>query len=142
MIETNVDPDVNPEWFAKTLHGLLVRHGQTKRTLLQSFDHRTLEVMHRLAPEMRLVLLNPAKLLPDYVGPAKALGPNAIQFVNFRVITADVVAALHAAQIPVFSGTTDDPAEWKRLLALGVDGILTDDPAALRAAIGRAEQRK
>lgn len=33
--------------------------------------------------------------------------------------------------LTVFSGTTSDPAEWRRLTALGVDAILTDDPLAL-----------
>jgi len=31
----------------------------------------------------------------------------------------------------VFSGTTDDPQVWKKLIEMGVDGVLTDDPAGL-----------
>lgn len=135
MVETKVDPHVDAEWFAGAVDGAIRNYGLSGKVLLQSFDHRTLHAMHRLNPEVGLVLLNPAKKLDDYIGPAKALGPGAIQFVNFRVIEPGIVQTLHGAGVKVFSGTTDDAAEWKRLRAMGVDGILTDDPEALRASL-------
>lgn len=131
MVETKVDPRIDPEWFAAAIDSELRTFGLSEKTLLQSFDHRTLHAMRRRNPDVGLVLLNPAKVLDDYIGPARALGPGAIQFVNFRVITPEIVKQLHAAGIPVFSGTTDDPAIWKRLREIGVNGILTDDPEAL-----------
>lgn len=134
MVETKVDPGVDPVWFAEAIDRLVRKYGLSQRVLLQSFDHRTLHAMRKRNAEIGLVLLNPAKRLDDYVGPAKALGPKAIQFVNFRVIDEGIVQTLHGAGIQVFSGTTDDAAQWKRLRALGVDGILTDDPEGLRQA--------
>jgi glycerophosphoryl diester phosphodiesterase len=136
MVETKVGPDVDPEWFAGAVDKLIRKYGLSDRILLQSFDHRTLVAMRKLNPAVGLVLLNPARNLGDYLSPAKALGPRAIQFVNFRVIDASIVNTLHNAGVQVFSGTTDDPAEWARLRALNVDGILTDDPEALRAVLG------
>jgi glycerophosphoryl diester phosphodiesterase len=65
------------------------------------------------------------------------LGERAIQFVNFRVIDAEIVKTLHGAGVKVFSGTTDDKEAWGRLRALGVDGILTDDPEGLRGVLGK-----
>lgn len=132
MIETKVDPSVDPVWFATRINELLLQHHLSERSMLQSFDHRTLHAMHRINPAVSLVLLNPSKLLLDYIGPARALGSKAIQFVNFRVITPEIVKTLHEARIPVFSGTTDDPVQWERLRTMGVDGILTDDPEGLR----------
>jgi glycerophosphoryl diester phosphodiesterase len=141
MVETKVDPAVEPVWFAQQVDALIRKYGLSERVLLQSFDHRTLHAMRTLNPAVGLVLLNPAKRLADYVGPAKALGPRAIQFVNFRVIDAEIVKTLHAAGVQVFSGTTDDEAVWKTLRAIGVDGILTDDPGALRVTMGRSGLR-
>jgi len=135
MVETKVDPAVDPQWFAEAIDKAIRQFGLSERVILQSFDHRTLHSMRKLNPAVGLVLLNPAKRLDDYIGPAKALGPGAIQFVNFRVIDAAVVQTLHGAGIKVFSGTTDDPGEWKRLTSIGVDGILTDDPEGLRAQL-------
>jgi glycerophosphoryl diester phosphodiesterase len=136
MVETKVDPQGDADWFAGAVDGLIRKHGLSERVMLQSFDHRTLRAMRKLNPVVELVLLNPAKRLDDYVGPAKAMGPKAIQFVNFRMIDAETVKALHGAGVRVFSGTTDDPAVWTKLRALGVDGILTDDPEALRSVLG------
>lgn len=133
MVETKVDPDVKPEWFAAAIDKLIRKYGLSEKLLLQSFDHRTLHAMRKLNPDVGLVLLNPAKRLEDYVGPAKELGPKAIQFVNFRVIDEGIVKTLHAAGIRVFSGTTDDRGAWGKLREIGVDGILTDDPEDLRA---------
>jgi glycerophosphoryl diester phosphodiesterase len=141
MVETKVDPGVDPEWFASAIDTLIRKYGLSRTLLLQSFDHRTLHAMRKRNPEVGLVLLNPAKRLEDYVGPAKALGPGAIQFVNFRVVDAGIVQTLHAAGVKVFSGTTDDREAWARLRAMGIDGILTDDPVALRTELGQGGLR-
>lgn len=135
MVETKMDPTTDPTWFATQVAALITEHQLDHQVILQSFDHRTLAVMRRLKPQIPLVLLNPRTELPDYVAPARALGPTAIQFVNFRILTPAIVKQLKAAKIPIYSGTTNDPAEWKRLIALGVDAILTDDPGALRALL-------
>jgi glycerophosphoryl diester phosphodiesterase len=141
MVETKVDAGVDPEWFAAAVDALIRKYGLSETLLLQSFDHRTLHAMRKLNPAVGLVLLNPAKRLDDYVGPAKALGPGAIQFVNFRVVDAEIVKTLHGAGVKVFSGTTDDREAWGKLRAMGVDGILTDDPEALRKELGQGGLR-
>jgi glycerophosphoryl diester phosphodiesterase len=93
--------------------------------------------MRKLNPQIPLVLLNPRQKLADYITPARALGPKATQMVNVTIVDADIVKTLKAAQIPIYVGTTDDPAQWKRLIDLQIDGILTDDPAGLRRLLPR-----
>jgi glycerophosphoryl diester phosphodiesterase len=53
------------------------------------------------------------------------------------VVDAPVVAWLHARGIPVHVWTVDDEAEMRALLALGVDGIVTDRPDVLARVLGR-----
>jgi glycerophosphoryl diester phosphodiesterase len=135
MIETKMLPadapvTVSPEHFAKLVYEIVKRFNMQDRIILQSFDHRTLVEMRKLDKRVRLCLLNPARHLEDYIRPAKDLGAQ-YQFINYRVILAADVEALHHASLKVFSGTTDDPEVWKKLIALKVDGILTDDPAGL-----------
>lgn len=49
---------------------------------------------------------------------------------------ATFVAKCHSAGLRVDFWTIDDPAEAARLLALGADGIMTNDPAAMRSLFG------
>jgi|GEM_PF-3920317 len=109
MVETETVPATDPTWFATQVADLITRHHLTAQVILPSFDHRTLETMHKPIPSLPLVLLNPKSELPDYVTPARALGPHAIQFINFRVLTPGIVQKLKAAKIPIYSGTTSDP---------------------------------
>jgi glycerophosphoryl diester phosphodiesterase len=54
------------------------------------------------------------------------------------VLTPRVLATAHAHGLPVHAWVIDDAADMRRLLALGVDGIVTDRPDVLLAVLGRA----
>ena len=136
MLETKMakpgDKDyVEPAHVVAKIDALIRKCKVAPQIILQSFDHQTLVEMRKLNPQVRLCMLNSRTRLPDYVAPAKALGAH-IQFINFRIIEKRDVDALHSAGLKVFSGTTSDPIEWKRLIELQVDGILTDNPLDLQ----------
>ena len=46
------------------------------------------------------------------------------------------VAAAHECGLAVHVWTIDDPEEMRRLVALGVDGVMTDRPSVLRQVTG------
>ena len=48
------------------------------------------------------------------------------------LVTPEQVKAAHAAGLEVLPWTANTPQEWERLANAGVDGIISDDPAALR----------
>jgi glycerophosphoryl diester phosphodiesterase len=66
-------------------------------------------------------------------------GPMALQipedFAGRALVTRDLVEAAHRADVHVHVWTINDPASMRRLLDLGVDGIVTDFPARLAAVI-------
>jgi glycerophosphoryl diester phosphodiesterase len=56
---------------------------------------------------------------------------------GMTIVDARVVSYFHAHGIPVHVWTVDDEAEMRSLLALGVDGIVTDRPDVLAQVLGR-----
>jgi len=56
---------------------------------------------------------------------AQALGCAAV-VTNYSVLDADVLGRIHAAGMRGLVYTVNDPAEARRLEALGIDGLVTD----------------
>ena len=52
---------------------------------------------------------------------------------EYSLVTPEEVAAAHEAGLQVITWTANSVEDWKRLIAAGVDGIITDDPAGLIA---------
>jgi glycerophosphoryl diester phosphodiesterase len=88
---------------------------------------RTLRVLRRLAPEIRISVLferEPEKyveeaksLRAEILSPEKRLVPKVIGRGAFQIVP----------------WTANTPAQWEKLIAMNVNGIITDDPAALIA---------
>ncbi len=135
-IETKIfadHPELSPPpaEFVSLVLALIRKHHLESRIILQSFDFRTLHEMKKIAPEIKLAAL--------YSGPPKSFveitrdaGADMIS-PEHSLVTAEQVRESHAAGFAVVPWTADTPADWDRLVAAGVDAIITDDPAALIA---------
>ncbi|HWU44813.1 MAG TPA: glycerophosphodiester phosphodiesterase family protein, partial [Bdellovibrio sp.] len=136
-IETKSDPahpnfTPSPEEFVKLFLRSVNRYRMLERVTLQSFDYRTLKVAHQLEPKLKLSLLiedqpkEPgalARLVKDYS--VDVLSP------NFQWLTIGNVEEMHKLNVRVIPWTVNQPADWQRMLTIGVDGIITDNPKAL-----------
>ena len=49
---------------------------------------------------------------------------------EYRFLDEEQVRQCHVAGIRVLPWTVNDPADWKRLISWGVDGITTDYPGS------------
>ena len=121
----------------------------TQRVMIQSFDWRTLALVQRLEPGMRTVYLtiesrnsnnvrDPAwtagRMARDYASVAhmvKAAG-GAIWAPNFNNIDAGSAQRAHDLGLQLVPWTVNEPADMRRLIDWGVDGIITDYPDRLR----------
>ena len=72
--------------------------------------------------------------LPFRIGRLLAQANASVATLQHRIISRAVVARCHARGVAVFVWTVNDPASVARLDALGVDGIITDDPRVFAVA--------
>ena len=64
------------------------------------------------------------------------------RFNEIELVTADSVAAAHRCGLEVHVWTINDPDEMKRLLGLGVDGIISDLPGLARVVVDEFTKSK
>jgi glycerophosphoryl diester phosphodiesterase len=124
-----------PEHCARMLLDAIRGRGVEGRVIVESFDHRVLREMRRIAPRIPLAALVEDGD-PDFVATARAAEADMIA-PEFRMVTAEKVAAAHAEGVGVVVWTVNAAEDWRRMVEAGVDGIITDDPAALLKWLGR-----
>lgn len=103
--------------------------GIEKRVIVRSFHPDILREIHRLAPDLPLAALtrNP---LHDWVRLAKRTHAGVIS-PHHGIVSQRRVRRAQRAGLFVMPWTANSPSTWQRMIAAGVDGIITDDPAAL-----------
>jgi glycerophosphoryl diester phosphodiesterase len=98
--------------------------GCTPAPLLSSFQRATLEAARAAAPELPRALLLDA--LPEgWLDEACSLGCVAV-VAEHRLMDAALAAQLRGASLRAACYTVDDAARAEALLALGIDGLITD----------------
>ena len=112
---------------------LIEQHQLRGRVVLQSFSLETMFSVQQVSPTTpRIMLIR--ELPADPVPLAERLG--VIGFGTTAASVTDVPAALdaaHAAGIAVLCYTLNSHEKWEEVSALGVDGIITDQPSELDA---------
>lgn len=160
-IETKLSPKApadtaDPTAFAQALANAVRDAGMAKRVSIQSFDWRTLQSMRRIAPEIERVCLTvqgsgfdniergkpgPSPWtsgldIDDYDGSTPKLvaaAECAAWSPMFRDLTVEWLNEARALKLKILPWTVNDRPNMERLLALGVDGIITDYPDRFRS---------
>lgn len=122
---------------ARAVAAELRRRGETGRALVSSFNPLALAAFRAVCPEVPAGLLVHAKQRrPLREGwAARPLGCVAIH-PEAVLVDAARVGRWRRAGLRIHAWTVDDEAEIARLAALGVDAVITNDPARARAALG------
>ena len=118
--------------------------GRERQTLAAAFGRDSLDRFRRVCPTVAtggsfwevviFLAMSRGRIAGLYDPPFDALlvsetsGP-------VRVVTPALLRSARQAGLPVLVWTVNHAEDMQRLLALGVDGILTDDPASLSAVI-------
>jgi glycerophosphoryl diester phosphodiesterase len=103
--------------------------GIEKRTLVQSFDPRAIQVMHRKYPDIPTGILIDGKDKRSLEEQLKQLGYNPDAYnPHYSLVTKALVDQCHQKNIRINPWTVNTIEEMKRLVGLKVDGIITDYP--------------
>jgi glycerophosphoryl diester phosphodiesterase len=122
------------------LLALVEQHGAGERVMIAAFDDDILADGRVRAPgtltAMGLGEMAAFDALTDadeaaYLAPAPIIQPPR------DMVTAENIARAKRIGLIVHPWTVNDPTEMTGLFASGVDGIITDDPVALRDVIGQ-----
>ena len=162
-IETKISPlhparTVTPDAFAKALIFIIKNNGLQHRATIQSFDWRTLVVVQRDAPEIATAYLSAQQPFMDNILAHEKSSPwnaslHVSQFGNSvpRMIHAaggqlwspcsndlasTPVDEAHALGLRVVAWTVNTETDMRRMMKLGVDGIISDYPDRLRRVAG------
>ena len=125
-----MDVELKANGLERRVCGILQGCGAIESSILSSFDWNQLKIAVQLAPGLRLALLaekNSTVLLEA----ASALHAHAIA-PRFDIADAELCAEAHRRGLAVYAWTVDEESVMRRLIAAGVDGIMTNHPHRLR----------
>ena len=159
-IETKIVPDrpdatLGPSEFLDILLPVIQQAGMADRVMIQSFDWRSLRLVQQRAPVIETVYLTTefarannvrdplwtaGMMWRDHASTAHMVKASAgtTWSPNFHNIDAAKVKAAQQLGLKVIPWTVNEPADMDRLIGWGVDGIISDYPDRLRAAMQRA----
>ncbi|MGH3104348.1 MAG: glycerophosphodiester phosphodiesterase [Gaiellaceae bacterium] len=155
---TGIQVDVKWVDYEASVVKALQRHGAVAQTLVSSFFPRTLRAVAELEPGLRLALsyprdrrglsrrraLAPAVLgavlamrqaLPHRIGPWLERSGATVATLNHMVVSRATVERCHSRGAAVWAWTVDDRRALARAVAVGVDGIITNDPRIFAASL-------
>lgn len=140
------------------LAATLERFGLASRTVVSAFHTARLHAVARASPRVRIGFTYPEDRLGvsrrQHLWPVVALGLSTLRtsvpyrlpslvrragatavMLQHRLVTPAAVARAHAIGVPVLAWTVDERADLERVVAAGVDGVITNDPSIFVAML-------
>ena len=144
----NIEPKQSEPSLAAPLCRLIREHGMESRVLVAAFRDAAMEQFRRECPEVATSASTAEVagfLALQRSGLAGSYGPHmhALQVPeragSLHVLSAEFVAAAHARNLRVHAWTVNSEDDMRRLLALGVDGVMSDHPDRLLKLMGKEQ---
>lgn len=143
-----------PKEFLDLMMKIIVEKGIQDRVIIQSFDPRTLEIIHKEYPKIMTALLvekvdnkkleqqrtyfknipvEKFRLYPDHLngvaGDMKFLSfTPTIYSPDHRLVTPALVQECHKLGMKVIPWTVNTKERLQELKSMGIDGVISDDP--------------
>jgi len=117
--------------------GWLDRQHLADRLVVQSFSADSLRIVHDLKPAVRTAFLGRprASELPAYARFLDGVNPSFGSISRGYVFLVHSFTGPHGKPLNVFTWTVNDAATARQATRYGVDGIITNEPDVVRAAL-------
>jgi glycerophosphoryl diester phosphodiesterase len=102
------------------------------RVIFECFEHSALQTVKNVDPTFRTAALFQAPA-PFILKKTLAVGADAVAL-HYRLINKHLVADARSAGLKVVTWTVDDPTWVKHAQEIGIDALITNNPAFLLAA--------
>jgi glycerophosphoryl diester phosphodiesterase len=149
--DVELDVDLKMPGYEHRVVDALRRHRLLERALVSTLFMRSLIVLRELEPRLRLgwsvprvrrdytaspvtllpaygLLLNARRRLPRIAADHVRAGRCDALMAHWKLVTPRLVRTLHDVGGDLYVWTVDDPARIRALEALGVTGVITNDP--------------
>lgn len=148
---TGVDLDLKWHGFEDAVVGALRRHDLVQRAIVSSFFPASLRRLRALEPRLPTGISYPwdkrglatrralgplvwtgaaalRRALPLRIGRMARAADATAAMLHYSVLSRATVERAHALGLSVFVWTVDEPELLRRVLATGVDGVISNDP--------------
>lgn len=117
--------EIKVEGIEKQVLNLLHELDMVEEVMVFAFSETVIEKFRQLNKDVELLYL---VAIPNNqtIFRAKEIGANAVGVGDFFVLNEVMVDFAHEYELMVFQWTINDPDRIKKLLQIGVDGIITD----------------
>lgn len=112
---------------------LIKKYTDPAQVMVSAFDTKTLETVDDLFPELQVGYIYNRTQDEE----SRHNCPVDVVIPQFRLASRQLIEEVHEEGLKVWAWTVNEEAEIQRLLALGVDGLITDYPERVAKALGR-----
>lgn len=140
-VEIKVEAGYHPPAQEAETVRLIEDNDMVERVIVSSFSIASLRRVRRLNPHIALGLLYARVETPLFPALARLLGtPFEALHPEFGLVTPRYMAGARRRGLPVNAWTVNEVEQMRRLIELGVDGIITNYPDRLRALLSGARR--
>jgi glycerophosphoryl diester phosphodiesterase len=122
----------SPQLCARLVVAQIESTGFKNRFVVQSFSKEVLKNVRKMDPDIELALLIENSQSPEENLESLGFTP-AIYSPDYQLVDENLIAFCKEKQMQLIPWTVNDTGKMKRLILLGVDGIITDFPDRLVA---------
>ena len=134
-IETKCLPETDnkfhpaPAEFVELLMQVIKENQIEDFVIIQSFDFRTLQYLHKKYPTIKTAMLIEADNKSSFRKQIKDIAfTPTIYSPEFALVTPDLIKNCHDLNMKIIPWTVNDKKKIEELKKMGVDGIITDYP--------------